>query len=250
MLLGDAKVLCWPSPADRPEMYFVLISLLWRYEITSERRRAREKISLGAYSVCLQLSHLYLSVQCWLGYFFALVKNKDKPQGGGESGQHCIGVWEQRRHLASLRHPVSPSYHSKSVLFFQPGFLSPSSQHAFPLLTLFLPTLARKRKDLTNVARLLFSVELENGGWGPRLEWIQKIVAGSGHYQSIGPWGKRSLLVLLYWLLTSHIPGGTAVGEHPWRTSVSEDFTPGLGWVDEHTPQLRDALCRTGIDNE
>lgn len=48
----------------------------------------------------LTQSHLYLSVQCCLGDFFALVKNKDKSQGGGESGQHLIMVWEQRGHLA------------------------------------------------------------------------------------------------------------------------------------------------------
>ena len=131
--------------------------------------------------VYLQLSHLYLSVQWCLGDFFALVKNKDKPQGGGESGQHRIGVWEQRGHLASLRHPVSPSYHSKSALFFQPGFLSPSSHHALPPLTLFLPTLARKEEDLTAVCEAAFAavpwgagrqrlrtscgVNPENGGW-------------------------------------------------------------------------------------
>lgn len=116
--------------------------------------------------VYLQLSHLYLSVWCCLGdYFFALVKNKDKPQGGGESGQHRIRVWEQRGHLASLQHPVSPSYHSKSVLFFQPGFLSPSSHHALPPLTLFLPTLTRKEEDLTAVCKAAF-VAVPSGAGG------------------------------------------------------------------------------------
>lgn len=79
-------------------------------------------------------SHLYLSVQCCLGDFFA------------------------------LQHPVSPSYHSKSLLFFQPGFVSPSSHHALPSLTLFLPTLAGKEEDLTAVFKLLFCVELDDGG--------------------------------------------------------------------------------------
>lgn len=46
-------------------------------------RELEKKLVLGlTQPVYLQLSHLYLSVQCCLGDFFALVKNKDKPQGG------------------------------------------------------------------------------------------------------------------------------------------------------------------------
>lgn len=44
---------------------------------------------------------------------------------------------------------------------------------------------------------------------------------------------------------------GTAVGGCPWRTSVSEGFTPGLGWGGEHTSSHRTlpeglvlAMCR------
>lgn len=65
--------------------------------------------------------------------------------------------------------------------FFQPGFLRPSSHHALPPLTLFLPTLARKEEDLTAVCEAAFAavpcgaggrrlrslpgVNPENGGW-------------------------------------------------------------------------------------
>jgi len=123
------------------------------------------KLVLGlTQPVYLQLSHLYLSVQCCLGDFFALVKNKGKLQGDGESGQHRIGVWEQRGHLASLRHPVSPRYHGKSALFFQPGFLSPSSHHVLLPLTLFLPTLARKEEGLTAVCEAAFAAALWGAG--------------------------------------------------------------------------------------
>lgn len=140
------------------------------------------KLVLGlTQPVYLQLSHLYLSVQCCLGDFLHLLKIKTNLRGAREPGQHRIGVWEQRGHLASLQHPVSPSYHSKSALFSSLRFLSPSSHHALPPLTLFLPTLARKEEDLTAVCQVAFAalpcgaggqrlgtspgVNPENGGW-------------------------------------------------------------------------------------
>lgn len=105
----------------------------------------------------LTRSHLYLSLQCCLGDFFALVKNKDKTLGGW-------GVWTAFHQgvgtawaFGSLRHPVSPSYHCKSLLFFQPGFVSPSSHHALPSLTLFLLASAGKEEDLTAVCKAVFA---------------------------------------------------------------------------------------------
>lgn len=47
----------------------------------------------------LTQSHLYLSLQCCLGDFFALVKNKDKPQGVGSLDSissvcgNSVGIW-------------------------------------------------------------------------------------------------------------------------------------------------------------
>lgn len=193
------------------------------------------KLVLGlTQAVYLQLSHLYLSVQYCLGYFFALIKNKDKPQGGGESGQHYIGVWEQRGHLAYLRHPASPSYHSKSVLFFQPGFLSPSSQPAFLPLTLFLPTLARKEKDLTDVCKA--AVQCGAGRW--RLGTLHGVNPEDSDWVRPLPkcWSLgegRSPHVVLLAVGITYSWGGqhleSICGEHLWRASVSEGFTPGLG---------------------
>lgn len=66
-------------------------------------------------------SLIFVSICCCRDFFFfALVKNKGEPQGDA-------GVWTVSHRgvgtawaSASLRHPVSPSYHNKSALFFQP----------------------------------------------------------------------------------------------------------------------------------
>lgn len=94
MLLGDAKCFVDP-PADRPEMYFLLILLLWRYEITSERRRAREKISLGAYSE----SFIFVTTVLPLGVFLHLLKIKTSLRGVGSLDSissvcgNSVGIW-------------------------------------------------------------------------------------------------------------------------------------------------------------
>lgn len=91
---GRCKVFCWP-----PQQTDQRCILSWSCYCEGMRLPLRggeleRKLVLG-----LTQSHLYLSVQCCLGEFFALVKNKDKPQGDGESGQYLIRVWEQRGHL-------------------------------------------------------------------------------------------------------------------------------------------------------
>lgn len=147
-------------PAGRPEMYFVLILLLWRYEITSERRRAREKISLGAYSE----SFIFVSTVLPWGFFLHWLKIKTNLRRRGAWTASDLGVgtaWA----FDSLRHPVCPSYHSKSLLFFQPGFMSPSSHPALPSLTLFLPALTWKEEDLTAVCKDVFATVLCGAGW-------------------------------------------------------------------------------------
>lgn len=111
------------------------------------------------------------------GFFLHLLKIKTNPRGVREPGQHRIRVWEQRGHLASLRHPVSPSYHTKSVLFFQPGFLSPSSYCALPSLTLFLLPLAGKEENLTAVWQSAFAA-LPMWGW--RLETLPGVNSEKG----------------------------------------------------------------------
>lgn len=96
----------------------------------------------------------------------SLIKIKANFMGVRESGQHRIRVWEQRGHLASLQHPVSPSYHSKSILSFQPSLPELSSHHAVLLLTLFLPAWLGRRIEC-HVPGCLWcfaNMEMKDGG--------------------------------------------------------------------------------------
>lgn len=128
--------------------------------------------------------------------------------GVQESGQHRIRVWEQRGHLASLQHPVSPSYHSKSTLSFQPSLPELSSHHALLLLTLFLPVWLGRRIEC-HVPGCLWCFAI----WRWRMEVgrkenltvsTQNMAAGPGHHKIVDLYGKGNLLLQLC-LLWHHV---------------------------------------------
>lgn len=183
------RVLYRLSPADRPETYFVLISLWWRYEITSEKGRAGGKISRGAYSGSLISSWVTYICQhsVAVGIFFLhSLKIKANLRGVRESGQYRIGVWEQRGHRppCDILFPqvITTSLHSFSSL----DFLSGSSHHAFLVaFNSFFSLLGSEGGGLECCVPgclcccAMWSWRMEVGwGEGPHLVWIQNTVLG------------------------------------------------------------------------
>lgn len=248
----QSVLLTQPSRQTRDVFCLDLVIVkVWDYLWEGESER--ENWSWGLLSQSISSWVIYIcQYSVALGIFLHLLKIKTNLRGAREPGQHRIGVWEQRGHLASLRHPVSPSYHSKSALFFQPGFLSPSSHHAFLLLTLFLPTLARKEEDLTAVCQAAFAavrrgaggrrlgtlpgVNPENGGWVRPLQKHRSLREGWPP-----PAALLAVSMMSFWGDSSWQASLESISEwglHPW---------PRMGWW-AHLQPL-DTLWRTCICN-
>lgn len=188
------------------------------------------KLVLGlTQPVYLQLSHLYLSVQCCLGDFFALVKNKDKPQG--ERGSldsitsgcgNSVGIWPPCDIL--FRQVITASLRSFSSL----RFLSPSSHHALPPLTLFPPTLARKEEGLTAVCQAAFAA-VPRGAGGQRLGTSPGVNPEDGGWVRLLP-KHRSL-----WEGRPPLAPLLAVGQGSGSVGFTLGLGTGVGWGGEYT---------------
>lgn len=127
--------------------------------------------------------------------------------------------------------------------------MRPSSHHALLSLTLFLPVLSGEKEDLTAVCKGVFAAVPRGAGWwrlrnlpGVNPEnggWVRPLLKHGSSGEETSP------ATLLAVGITSFYRD--RAGEHPWSTSMSDSFTPGLGWGGEHTSSCWNAFWRICI---